>query len=202
MHLPLALSFFVAGLVSSIGPCVAPRFLASASLAADRSGRARVTSLFAGIVSGYMVLGTCTSLLAHISRYSAFVYAGLAVALLVSGIHALIARHKCDAAAKPGPKGSLGAAFLMGASSVAIISPCCAPVVAAAALIAGSKANFFASYGMIASFALGHALPVLVAGTSVSMASFTSRVLRTEEALRFVGATLTIALGGYFAVLV
>lgn len=201
MHLTLAVSFFVAGLGSSIGPCVAPRFIAAASLAADRAGRVRVLSLFAGIVCGYIVLGMCTSLLAHISRYSSFVYAVLAIALLISGTHALLRRHKCTPAKAPTGV-PLGGAFLMGVSSVAIISPCCAPVVAAAAVLAGSKANLFSSCGLIASFALGHALPVLVAGTSVSMASFAARLLRTGEALRFAGAALTIALGGYFAILV
>ncbi len=204
MALPVPVTLFLAGLATSIGPCVAPRFLAAASFAAndaDRRGMVRVSVLFCGIVCGYVALAAVSSSLASVARYSTIVYAVLACVFVVLGLRGLFFKpHECTHRHLERP--STGAAFLLGMSSVLVVSPCCAPVIGTIGVVALSKQSPAQTCILAVCFAVGHALPVLLAGWGLRCAGLLARITQAQHAVRVAGATLTLALGGYFAILV
>jgi len=89
---PLAIPIlFGAGVVTSIGPCVAPRYVALTAIA-QRSGRPwQTAAIFAvGVVSAYVALGMATGLLSAVRGWSTAIDAGLACALAGAGCITLL----------------------------------------------------------------------------------------------------------------
>lgn len=199
---PLALA---AGAVSSMGPCIAPRFVAIAGLTAGKERRQSGAALFAfiaGLVLGYAALGAAASLLARAAVLSSLLYGLLAVALTGSGINALFRKpQQCQHASQPANSVGLGAVFLLGASFAFVVSPCCTPVIAAVAAYTAASGNSLFGLVVLAFFAVGHALPLAVTG---SCAARMSRILaraQLQHAAQTAGAALMLAAGAYYAVL-
>jgi cytochrome c-type biogenesis protein len=210
-HSPGALAaVFCAGAVTSIGPCIAPRYVAVAALTNGSRRAAHATLAFiAGLIGGYLTLGFGVGELGSLWSMSSTVYTLLALALGAGGIAGLIRAvphevHTCTTC-EPAEVGvadrSLGAIFLLGAASVLVISPCCTPIVAT--IVATSTAIGQPLLGMLllGAFACGHALPLLFAG---SMSSGVRRIVghaRLGQAPAIVGAVLMLALGIYYGML-
>ncbi len=205
---PLA---FACGAAGSVGPCVAPRFIALAgfTFGVHRTKALAITAAFAGgIMTAYACLGSVVSLLSHVAAFSTVMYAAIAIALVVYG-GAMLLREPKDHA--PGCGGeassdckphahSLGGVFLLGAASTLVISPCCTPVALGILALAASSGNAVYGSALLAVFALGHALPLLFIGSCSGL-----RVVRPSLEWRTAGATvagsLLLALGAYYGLL-
>jgi cytochrome c-type biogenesis protein len=198
---PLAVGLvFVAGLISSVGPCVAPRFIAVAGLAAGTSRRRALVTTAAficGITVTYAAFGALAPLLNMLVRSSSYFYGVLAFILVWSGFRRLYKTESCYHSAHIS---CAGPAFFLGASSALVVSPCCAPIVMAIAAYAGSYNSIPYSCGLLAAFSLGHALPLLAAATGArAAAAYVSAGV--QQAAATVGGALMIALGAYFGAL-
>jgi thiol:disulfide interchange protein DsbD len=192
---------FAAGAASSFGPCVGPRMLAVAALCARRRGTGRwiATCIFCvGLCGGYAVIGTVAGAAGLASAFSPWIFRVLAGLAIIAGIATLASKstaHFCEW------KVGHGAGFFAGLASATVASPCCAPLgVALAGVAAASEGPQFAA-AVVASFALGHVVPL------AAIAAFSPRA--TGRIARFLangaGATISgalmLAAGGYYAVI-
>ncbi|MBV8489400.1 MAG: hypothetical protein JO199_02630 [Candidatus Eremiobacteraeota bacterium] len=198
----------VAGLMTSAGPCVAPRFLAMAALAEEAPAvrRALLAGAFVmGLCASYVVLGLSGAAVGMLGKFSSIGYAVLCAAALIAGVRTIAAggtkRCRHDVAqARVGT--TPAAAFLAGFGGSAISSPCCGPLAmfVGGAGVAAGDTSFAAS--MLAAFALGHALPLVTFGC---ISARIRRVLVDRwpaGAVATVSGALTLALGGYYGILV
>jgi cytochrome c biogenesis protein CcdA len=192
---------FAAGLFGSIGPCVAPRYVAVAALVANARRPFAVTALFVlGVVAAYVALGTVAGAIGTLLVWSTALYTSLSAVLIVAGVVTLVRaaphRHGHDAAKVPV---TAGGTFLLGAATALVVSPCCTPLLAAIAglTILGGRAAAGAS--LLAAFAIGHTTPLLIAATGARLPLL--RRLGTSAVPAIVAGTLLIALGGYYGAL-
>ncbi len=193
---------FLAGLVTSIGPCVAPRYLALASLVSRRGVILTVAAFTAGIVTAYVVLGLGAGFVAALLAHTRIVDVVMAVVLVGFGMYTLLREpHECDDEhAIPAPRRASGA-FTLGAASALVISPCCTPVIAAiAGLSAFDRDPWFAAIAL-AAFAVGHAAPLTVAGALGASFADRLRFVASTSAPAMISGTLTIALGCYYGLI-
>lgn len=196
---------FAAGVVSSVGPCVAPRFIAVAGLAAGKSRRraaALVLAFIGGLVATYAAFGATSSLLSRAAQYSAYTYWIVALALATSGCVTLWrGDHACAHKVEHNDGASAGSAMLLGTSFALVVSPCCTPLIAG--VIAYSSASGSTLYGsaLLACFALGHALPILAVAFGVNGFSGVVQRFAVRQAASVISATLMLGLAGYYAVL-
>jgi cytochrome c biogenesis protein CcdA len=199
------LASFAAGAVSSVGPCVAPRFIALAGLAAGkpRAQAARIAGAFvAGLTLVYAAFGAIATLLGLAAQLSTYTYWILAALLGLAGLISLWrADAPCVHAQVPAANGSVGGAFLLGSAFGLVISPCCAPVAVAIAAYAASSGKFGYGALLLSCFALGHALPILGAGLGAQSVSAVLQRYTVRQAASVVSAALMLALGIYYAVL-
>jgi cytochrome c biogenesis protein CcdA len=192
---------FLAGVVSSGGPCAAPRLLAAAGLICGktRSRAIRELAVFAaGVTTAYALFGAAGTMAWDVLRHSQEFYGAVAALLIVSGLWQLwrgsAAGHGCCGIAH-------GGTFLTGASLALVISPCCAPVVFAILAYTSSSGHALAASGLLAAFALGHLLPA-VAAASISRAAVAMLTRNgIAAASTIAGAAITVAVGAYYAVL-
>ena len=211
---PAALgTLFIAGALTSAGPCVAPRYVALAAIAGGYRHPIVPTLVFvAGLLGAFMALGFGAGLLGAMWSFSPLLYALLAAGLVVGGCvtlaravaqpagHAACAADCGGSSAAAGQR-SLGAVFMLGTASTLVVSPCCTPVIAG--VIGASTAIGKPVLGIIllASFALGHVLPLFFAGSVSSMFAPALRWRLPAQAPRIISGVLMLALGAYYAVL-
>jgi cytochrome c-type biogenesis protein len=211
---PIAVgTIFIAGALTSAGPCIAPRYVALAAIAGGYRHPIVPTLVFvAGLLGAFMALGFGAGLLGAMWSFSPLLYALLAAGLVAGGCITLAraaaqpAGHaECSAACPESRTAagqrSLGGVFLLGMASTLVVSPCCTPVIAS--VIGASTAIGKPVFGMIllASFALGHMLPLFFAGSVSSIFALALRWRLPEQAPRIVSGSLMLALGAYYAVL-
>jgi cytochrome c-type biogenesis protein len=197
---------FAAGSISSVGPCVAPRFIAIAGLTANQSRRgARILacSFVAGLALTYAAFGVTASLVGRLTDFSTFVYAVVALAFACAGCAAL---WKDDPAmhehSRPRPaQYSAGGAFLLGSSFALVISPCCTPVVVGILAYTTGAASPLYGGALLACFALGHALPVFAVGAGARAFAAVLERYAVREAARVFSCGLMCAFAMYYAVL-
>lgn len=210
---------FAAGVATSASPCVAPRYVALAALAnAARRPWRPIAAFVAGLVGAYAVLGLAAGALGALWSSSAVTYAGLALALAAGGLATLLREdthagegagvHE-DACAHAGARettaakrsASLGGTFLLGATSAFVASPCCTPVVAGIAGLTTLGGRTGEGVALLAAFALGHALPLLAAGTLSARIAAPLARLTASSAPAVVSGTLMLALAAYYGIL-
>lgn len=199
--IPLVL---LAGALSSIGPCVAPRFIALGGLCAGRSRKDALglsLCFVCGLACAYAAFGAIASLLIRAAAFSAFIYAALALVLGWSGLAALWRDGSCTHEQEKSGRTSAGGALLLGGSFALVVSPCCTPLIAAIAAYTSAAGNALYGSLLLACFALGHALPLLfvTCGASAVARLLSGQALRRAAAV--VGASLMLGLAGYYAVL-
>lgn len=187
---------FLAGLGSSVGPCIAPRYVLLAAYLAHGRRQSRVAAFVVGCVGGYLVYACAGALISSIGVGTHVVYAILAVALVASGVRTLIATHECAAPQKPALP--IGAAFIGGLFSSIVFSPCCAPIAFGLGLQAAQH-DFAAAASLLLAFGLGHTLPLGLCALAA-----TSGILRSVSISRDACATISGALlmlvGGLYAI--
>ncbi len=195
----LTMAAFGAGITTSTGPCIAPRFLAAVTLCAGTSGARRwlrLGSFVAGSALSFVAACSAGSAIARIGAYSVQTYAVLATVCVIAGIAGIVRTHEC-ANGRTSP--SCGAAFLGGGAAGIVGAPCCGPL---AALAGAGWAMAGRDPLVPAAFALGHAVPfvALAVGSSARI----DRLLRLRwpvEASATIAGGLAVALGAYYAVL-
>jgi hypothetical protein len=179
---------FAAGMMTSVGPCAAPRYLALATLCGGSSGRTRWlrAALFAaGIVLCYALIAEAAAAFGTLLHLSGWLYAIMACAFLLYGIRSL-----ADTAS--GSACTHGAPLLAGSATALLLSPCCTPLLAfAAAAAAGGP---IAAAANAAAFAAGHIAPLALVPLGL-------QVSRGNGALATVNGGLAIALAGYYGLL-
>lgn len=207
---------FATGVATSVGPCVAPRYIALGAIVSGYRRPMIPTLVFvAGLVGALMALGFGAGLAGSVWRFSTLCYTLLAAALVVGGCVTLwdgAAHRGCSAAGCPSesghepiahgraPRRSLGAIFMLGAAGAFVVSPCCTPVVAAIAATSTAIGKPAIGVALLASFALGHSAPLFFAG---SIATCVRRAFRdgVGQAGAIVAGVLMLALGAYYGVL-
>jgi thiol:disulfide interchange protein DsbD len=196
-----AAAAFMAGLATSVGPCVAPRYLALASLVAKTDRRRRwmhVMCFIVGLMLSYGLLGTTASLLGAIVAMSPFVYLVLALSFLVFGLRALAhesSSHQCAGS-------SAGSAVLTGGALGLVFSPCCAPVVGMMASTASASSSLTAALAATFAFAMGHVAPLVAVGLGLKIGDHSRFPLALEGAMGTISAGLALALACYYGILV
>lgn len=192
---------FAAGALSSLGPCVAPRYIAVAALSQrDRAFTRTAFAFTAGLIAAYALLGFGVGYLATLNAHAGILYAVLAFVLVAAGIVVLIRPPHGHATESP-QRVRTSATFLLGAASALVISPCCTPIIAAVAAFGAAERDPMLAAGFLATFACGHALPLILLSAGGSCGARRLERLQLGPAWHVVSATLLLALGGYYGIL-
>jgi cytochrome c biogenesis protein CcdA len=197
---PLAIpALFGAGAVTSIGPCVAPRYVALTALA-QRSGRPwQTAAIFAlGVVGAYVALGTASGLLSAVRGWSSAIDVALAGALAAGGCMTLLRDDAGGHMHHARATASAGGTCLVGACSALVASPCCTPLVAAIGMLSMFDGRPLETALLVAAFAGGHALPLVAA---VVLGRCPTARIGSGAASRAIAGTLMIALGTFYGLL-
>ena len=201
---------FLAGVLTSIGPCIAPRYIAIAAIVnSDRRPIVPTLAFVLGLISAFVALGFVAGLLGALWSLSNAIYVVLAIGLIGGGCLMLVravpnrtAVHACTAHGAPrDAHRSLGAIFLLGATSALVISPCCTPIVAAVVATSTAIGKPLVGVGLLFSFAAGHSLPLFFAGNIGALVQRMIPHYVTAQAPAIIGAVLMLALGIYYGVL-
>ncbi len=188
-----------AGALTSIGPCVAPRYLALAAIIDHRRPLVTIAAFTAGIVLAYMTLGVGATLIANVVAQTTLVDTIVAVVLIAFGCRTLLRDPVCCDHAKHGARA--GGALTLGAASALVVSPCCTPALAAFAGLGAFDRDPPVAAAYLAAFALGHAAPLLLAGVAGASGVRHLRAIAATPAPAMISGTLTIALGCYYGLL-
>ncbi len=191
-----------AGTLTSVGPCVAPRYLALAVLIGDRRPLVPVAAFVAGVVVAYVALGFGSRLVMLLVANVAFADVVLAVTLIVIGIRTLVYEpHLCSQSEAEQLRMRPSGAFTLGAASALVVSPCCTPMVVAFAGLGALDRDPVIVAVYLAAFAIGHAAPLALAGAFGAASADRLRVASATAAPSVIAGTLTIALGCYYGLL-
>ncbi|MBV8152349.1 MAG: hypothetical protein JOY59_12390 [Candidatus Eremiobacteraeota bacterium] len=190
---------FVTGLASSLGPCVAPRYLIVSAALAGGARAVEIAAFFLGTLGGFGCYAFAGSLLAMVQIGSHAIYGGIAIGLIAAGLAMLWQTSHADARCRRYGRLSLGGMFLLGVSSAFTLSPCCTPIAIAIGLQAASGSLLLALSSLLA-FAAGHVGPLVAAWLA-------ARRLRAmvwsdwAQTSSVIAGTLLLALGSVYAVL-
>jgi len=204
-HSPIAwpLAFGV-GVLSSAGPCAAPRTLAFVSLVL-RSTRPRLLSaVFLGAMfATYAALGLAGSLISHLLALSTWIYIAVAITAVGGGVWSVVSAGWCaDDRVAPDQPGSIGAAFFSGAGFALMISPCCTPFVAAAIAYTTLVGQPLTGAGLLVVFGVGHAVPIYVVAAGGGRFVRALVAYRLTQAAQIVSGACMLVIGAYYALLV
>ncbi len=198
MIAPLAAA--LAGAATSIGPCVAPRYLALAAMIGNRRPYVTVVAFTAGIVVATVVLGAGAGLAAALIANVTLIDALVAATLIAFGLVTLVREPQhCTHHAPAAPRAS--GAFALGAASALVVSPCCTPLIVAFAGLGAFEREPLVAALALAAFALGHAAPLVLAGAAGTAFARPIRAFAATAAPAVVSGSLTIALGCYYGLL-
>lgn len=201
MLAPIATAF-LAGLATSIGPCVAPRYLALAALVANMSGRRRwlrVACFMAGLLLCYAMVAVTMSSVGAIVTLSRFFYLALAVCFLAHGLQALIVPQSCKRA-RSGSAPS-GSALIAGGALGLVFSPCCTPVVGLMATVAAASGSLFMALVAVFAFGLGHVAPLATVGAGLEVGERFAFRREFHGAMDTIGGGLSLAVACYYGIL-
>lgn len=197
----------LAGVITSLGPCVAPRYVAVAALLGERRRTLTIAAFVAGMLAAYTALGFGTGLLGQFAGHASALYLILAVALGAGGLRTLLRTPRCNHAHAEGPRTTvqprrLSGVFSLGAASAFVVSPCCTPVVAAVLGMTALDGNPLSRAALLGAFALGHAAPLFAVGSLGTICARTFRDWNASPAPVVVSGTLMLGLGAYYGLLV
>ena len=206
---------FVAGLLSTLSPCVLPLLplVLGGALTAHRFGMlALTTGLVLAFVSVGMfvaTIGFSIGLDAEVLRQVTAVGLLLAGLVLLSGAlqqrFALATSGLGDAANRaiarivptgPSRLGGLGGQFVLGVILGAVWSPCVGPTLGAASLLAAQGKDLGAAATVMAAFGAGTAVPLLLIGllSRQALLRWRGRLMQAGGAVKLVFGATSIAL--------
>jgi cytochrome c biogenesis protein CcdA len=198
-----------AGVVTSLGPCVAPRYIAIVALLGDRRRTLTVATFVAGMLAAYTALAFGAGLLTAVAGHASALYLVLAATLACAGVVTLVRVPACDhaehheqnAGTRPRSRRSSGV-FCLGAASAFVVSPCCTPVVAAVIGMTATDTDPLSRAALLGAFALGHSAPLFMVGSLGSLCTRTLRAWNATPAPAVVSGSLMLGLGAYYGLLV
>jgi cytochrome c biogenesis protein CcdA len=190
----------LAGAATSVGPCVAPRYLALAALIGTRRPFVPVAAFTLGLMVATVTLGAGAGIAASLVTHVAAVDAVMAALLIGFGIATIVREPRCGHVAAERPVRASGA-FALGAASALVVSPCCTPLIVAFAGLGAFDRDPLLTSGYLAAFALGHALPLAFAGIASTPLAAAGRAFAASTAPAIVSGSLTVALGAYYGLL-
>ncbi len=169
---------FVAGMLSTLSPCVLPLLplVLGPALAVHRLG---VAALAAGLVTSFVVVGLFVATIGFSAGLDGDVFRGISAVLLgIMGVVLLSgALQQRFAVATSGvsntgnrliqrltPTG-LGGQFVLGLLLGAVWSPCVGPTLGAASVLAAQGRDLASVASVMVAFGLGTAVPLLVVGS-------------------------------------
>jgi cytochrome c-type biogenesis protein len=175
---------FVGGFLASLSPCVYPMFpLVSVYVGARTTGersRARSLQLSLGYVVGmaatYAILGMVAALTGSLfgqiasNPWALLIVANILIVLALNILEvlpfpAIFSRHKDPAA------GGIMGAFLVGAASGLVASPCISPVLLGLLTYVSVKQNVVYGGSLLFAFSLGMGVLLVVVGTFSGLAT-------------------------------
>jgi cytochrome c biogenesis protein CcdA len=196
-------SALLAGAATSFGPCAAPRYIALASIVNGVSAVerfARVAAFVTGLCGASTALAFGVHALWRLGAASSWIYAGVALGFAGYGVRALLVpQHNCSHSAMS--TSSLSGAFLLGSSFALVLSPCCAPMLAALGALSATSGSTWSTLDVVAAFVAGHALPVVIVGSLAGYAGAIERRFPLEEPVRVTSGALMLAMSAYYGVL-
>ena len=189
-----------AGLATSIGPCVAPRYIAMIGICAGKPWLARMRvagALGFGMLLGYLLLANVAALLTRALSLSYVFYWVMSSSMVVAALVTILRseQHQCKAADQSVE--TLGGAFLLGISSCLVLSPCCSPVVAGFGAFSTSSA--VTPNLLVVAFCVGHFAPLISGAASPRILPRFSGVFAGAGAI--VSAGLLACMGVYYGLL-
>ena len=171
---------FLGGLATALNPCVLASIpLAIGFVGGYAAGRSKgyavllALFLFLGIAAAFTVLGIVASLAGTLFGTTSRFWPILIVAVcLAMGVQILFfPTFEIPMPRGFAPKaGGIVGAFLLGAITGVIATPCAMPVLAVVLTYVASKGNILYGGLLLFTYALGHSLLVLVAGSSIGIA--------------------------------
>ena len=194
---------FLAGVLSTLSPCVLPLLpiVLGTAVSVHRAGP---VALAAGLALSFVIIGLFVATIGFSIGLDAGVFRAAAAVLLIAiGLVLLVPRFQTQFALAAGPVSQwteqrfgglsgngLGGQFGVGVLLGAVWSPCVGPTLGAASLLAaqGSDLGYVAITMLM--FGLGAALPLLLLGLLSR-----ETLLRWRERLRTAGKTGKIAMG-------
>jgi thiol:disulfide interchange protein DsbD len=195
----------LAGIITSLGPCVAPRYVAITALLGEQRRTLTIATFVGGMLAAYAALGFGVGILGQLAGHASALYFVLALALAGAGAATLLRNPRCghehDERRRSQPR-RLSGVFSLGAASAFVVSPCCTPVVAAVVGMTAFDANPLSRVALLGAFALGHAAPLFAVGSLGSLCARTFRMWNASPAPAVVSGTLMLALGAYYGLLV
>jgi cytochrome c-type biogenesis protein len=202
---------FVGGLLTALNPCVLASIpLAIGFVGGYATGRSKGYALllslflFIGIAAAFTVLGIIASLAGTLfGTTSKFWPILTAVVCLIMGAQILFfPNFEIPMPRGFAPKaGGIVGAFLLGALTGVIATPCAMPVLAVVLTYVASKGNVLYGGLLLFTYALGHSVLVLVAGSSIGIAEamVNSKGLKTASAiLKKASGVLLLLVAAYF----
>jgi cytochrome c-type biogenesis protein len=198
------LAGFLAGMLSTLSPCVLPLLplVLGAAVAAHRFG---MLALGTGLVISFVAVGLFVATIGFSAGLTADLFRDVSAILLgVFGVILLSAAPRQRLALAMGGWGDAGnrfvaqiapsglrGQFLIGLGLGAIWSPCVGPTLGAASLLASRGSSLGVVTAVMLAFGAGAALPLMIVG-SLSREALS----RWRGRLRTAGAAGTSALGG------
>jgi thiol:disulfide interchange protein DsbD len=204
-HDPAALPLLaVAGLVTSIGPCVAPRYVAMSSLwAADSRRGSRTGAFVAGLLVAYGTLAGGVGVLGFAWANTPTINMLFSAALGATGAWIILREPgPCSCSSRKRTRAGLGGAFALGFGSAFVISPCCTPIIVVIGTIIGTPDGVGFGILCVVVFGLSHAAPLVL---SAAVGRFLPRCFRAPSiasSMPLVSGTLLLALSAYYGFLI
>jgi len=203
---------FVGGLATALNPCVLASIpLAIGFVGGYATGRSKgyalllALFLFLGIAVSFTVLGVIASLAGTLFGTTSKFWPILiiVVCLVMGGQILFFPNFEFPMPRRFTPKaGGIIGAFLLGALTGVIATPCAMPVLAVVLTYVASKGNVLYGGLLLFTYALGHSVLVLVAGSSIGIAEamVSSKGLqRVSTVLKKASGVLLLLVAAYFA---
>lgn len=197
VSLATLITLFTVGLVQSLSPCVLNRVI-TLSVLTSSAKRPWVVVVFftVGVILAYEAFLIFAPFVVFAYAHLSVLYA-VAAGVFVAG--AVLAFRGTGEHVHRQTSPSRGGVFLLGASTVLQMQPCCMPVVFGI-VAASSYLGLVAAALLFAAYAAGHAVPLLIAGGgSVRFRGIIER-LGAHRAMAYVNAGLLLFMAAYFAV--
>jgi cytochrome c biogenesis protein CcdA len=203
---------FLGGLVTALNPCVLASIpLAIGFVGGYATGRSKSYAvllalfLFLGIAAAFTVLGVIASLAGTLFGTTSKFWPILIiiVCLVMGGQILLFPSFEIPMPRGFTPKtGGILGAFLLGALTGVIATPCAMPVLAVVLTYVASRGNVLYGGLLLFTYALGHSVLVLIAGSSIGIAEamVNSKGLKKASAiLKKASGVLLLLVAAYFA---
>jgi thiol:disulfide interchange protein len=209
-YLLQALAAFGAGFGTSLSPCVYPMipitvgFLGSAGTG-EGNRRGRILGFFFGQVISFTALGVIAVTLGEFLGFSSelpAVQLGTGVLLLVFAYFSFFDKlpaffYQMNRGKSGGNAATFGGAFLVGASSAAVASPCTSPVVGGMLTALSQVGNRGWGMALMFSFALGLSILFLIIGLGLAKTSSLPRAGAWMTKIHKASSVL-LAVGGIY----